>query len=86
MRRLEDHDGVGALIRRKLYKRIVQHEASKTIILIEKEEIWTLKSRVVWLKSGDENTFFFQNFAKDRKEFNTIWALDDPKGGFYFLS
>lgn len=34
-------------------------EAEWDILLIEKEEIWRLRSREVWLKSGDKNTIFF---------------------------
>jgi len=49
-------------------------------ILLDKEEEWRLKSRAIWLKSGDENTSFFHNFAKGRKSVNTIWSLKDEEG------
>lgn len=39
-----------------------------------------MKSRVVWLKAGDENSFFFHNYAKGRKNSNTIWKLKDEEG------
>jgi hypothetical protein len=39
-----------------------------------------LKSRAIWLKSGDENTKFFQAYAKGRKCSNTIWHLKDQDG------
>ena len=42
-------------------------------LLKEKEDSWRLKSRAIWLESGDENTNFFQAFAKGRRSVNTIW-------------
>ena len=47
---------------------------------MEKEEEWRLKSRVIWLKSGDENTKFFQKFTQGRKEANTIWDMKNEEG------
>ena len=47
---------------------------------IKEEEEWRLKSRAIWLKSGDENTSFFHNYAKGRKSANTIWSLKDEEG------
>jgi hypothetical protein len=32
-----------------------------------KEDKWRLKRKVPWLAEGDENTKFFQNYAKGRK-------------------
>jgi hypothetical protein len=34
----------------------------------------------LWLSCGDENTKFFQAFAKGRKMANTIWCLRDRAG------
>jgi len=39
-----------------------------------------LKSRAIWLKCGDENTKFFQAYAKGRKFTNSIWALNSAAG------
>jgi hypothetical protein len=39
-----------------------------------------LKSRAIWLEKGDENTKFFQAYAKGRKAENTIWSLKDQEG------
>lgn len=49
-------------------------------MLKEKEETWRLKSKAIWLESGDENTKFFQAYAKGRKNVNTIWYLKDQDG------
>jgi hypothetical protein len=48
--------------------------------LEEKEALWRLKSRAIWLTCGDENTKFFQAFAKGRKMANTIWGLKKRDG------
>eukprot|EP00253_Pinus_taeda_P008007 PITA_08007 len=60
--------------------RILSLEKLQNQILLEKEEEWRLKSRAIWLKSGDENTSFFHNYAKGRKSANTIWSLKDEEG------
>eukprot|EP00253_Pinus_taeda_P013921 PITA_13921 len=60
--------------------RILLLEKSQNQILLAKEEEWRLKSRAIWLKSGDENTSFFHNYAKGRKSANTIWSLKDEEG------
>lgn len=48
--------------------------------MLEKEEEWRLKSRAIWLKSGDENTKLFQAYAWGRKVANTIWDMMDEAG------
>eukprot|EP00253_Pinus_taeda_P002838 PITA_02838 len=60
--------------------RILHLEKLQNHILLAKEEEWRLKSRAIWLKSGNENTGFFHNFAKGRKSANTIWSLKDEEG------
>ena len=42
---------------------------------MEQEEVWRLKNREKWLKSGEKNTKCFQAYAKGRKYQNTIWSL-----------
>jgi len=59
---------------------LVKKEGRRNTLLQEKEETWRLKSRAVWLESGDENTKFFQAYAKGRKCANTIWKLEDLDG------
>eukprot|EP00253_Pinus_taeda_P025838 PITA_25838 len=60
--------------------RILQLEKGQNKILLDKEDEWRIKSRAIWLKSGDENTRFFHNYAKGRKSGNTIWSLKDEEG------
>jgi len=40
-----------------------------------------LKMREIWLAAGDENSKFFQNYAKGRKNTNMIWGLKMTEGG-----
>ena len=55
-------------------------EKQRSQILLDREEEWRLKSRAIWLLTGDENTKKFHNFAKDRRTMNTIWKLKDEEG------
>lgn len=55
--------------------RILLLESQRNQILLDREEELRLKSRAIWLKVGDENTRFFHNYAKGRKNSNKIWKL-----------
>jgi len=55
-------------------------EGRRNTLLREREESWRLKSRALWVKSGDDNTKFFHAYAKGRKSLNTIWKLSNPEG------
>jgi hypothetical protein len=55
-------------------------EARHRLLLAEQEEMWRLKSRAIWLENEDENTKFFQAYAKGRRDENTIWSLKDREG------
>ena len=46
----------------------------------DREDLWRLKGRAIWLLSGDENTKFFNAYGKGRKVHNAIWELQDDKG------
>lgn len=60
---------------------LIELENQKANILRLREESQRLRSRSIWLKFGDENSKFFQNYAKGRKVTNTIWNLPLPEGG-----
>ena len=60
--------------------KLIELEHQKDKILNKREEAWRLKSRAIWLKAGDENTNFSQNYAKGRKVTNMIWKLPLPNG------
>eukprot|EP00253_Pinus_taeda_P010579 PITA_10579 len=79
IRELEDPEA-DAYATQESKERIVNLEKSRAKILLDKEEEWKLKSRAIWLKEGDENTKFFHNYAKGRKNANTIWKLKDSEG------
>jgi len=47
---------------------------------VDKEALWRIKSRDIWLTCGDENTKFFHTYSKGRKMTNTIWGLQHGDG------
>lgn len=71
---LTDEKGTGYLSEasKSLLNQLI---GTKSRILQEKEELWRLKSRAIWLKAGDSNTKYFHNLANGRKASNTIWKL-----------
>lgn len=52
----------------------------RTKKLKDREEIWRLRSRAIWMHEGDENTNFYHKFSNGRKEVNTIWQLQNEQG------
>eukprot|EP00253_Pinus_taeda_P008941 PITA_08941 len=79
LRDSEDPEADGYL-NQETKDKILKLENQRSKILLEQEEEWRQKSRAIWLKAGDENTKFFHNYAKGRKNANTIWKLRDPDG------
>ena len=59
---------------------LLSWEKKRNDILCEREATWRMKSRAIWLQCGDENTKFFQAYAKGRKCSNTIWELPSAEG------
>ena len=41
------------------------------------EEEWRMKSRKIWLKGGDSNTYYFHKQTKSRLSFTMIKTLKD---------
>lgn len=75
---LESLEGDGYEMEEKK-RRIKAMEGERYRILKDNEEKWRLKSRDIWLEAGDENSKFFQNYAKGRKNTNTIWELKNDE-------
>ena len=48
-----------------------------TVAHIAEEKFWRLRSRQLWLKSGDKNTQYFHNSVKGRRNLNRILMLLD---------
>jgi hypothetical protein len=55
-------------------------EAERACILRADEDRWRLKSRALWLSSGDNNTRFFHQFASHRRNKKFIWDLESEDG------
>eukprot|EP00253_Pinus_taeda_P019452 PITA_19452 len=76
---LEDSGGIGYRTDES-WARLKDLELERKRILQNREESWRLKSRAIWLQAGDDNTKFFQNYAKGRKNSNTIWEMEKANG------
>ena len=74
--RIYNMDGGGMLNQMKKDV-LFQLEGRRFTLLMEKEETWRLKSRVIWMECGDDNTKLFHAYSKGRKATNTIWSLTD---------
>lgn len=48
------------------------------------EVFWMMKSRLTWLRSGDQNTKFFHVVTKNRRVHNRIKSLIDDEGKEWF--
>ncbi|XP_042950313.1 uncharacterized protein LOC122282426 [Carya illinoinensis] len=54
---------------------------NKVQLWLEREEVmWRQRSRIQWLKEGDQNTRFFHSSASMRRKRNTIQGLKDDQG------
>ena len=53
----------------------VELETALHKILRQEAEAWRLRSRILWLQGGDQNTKFFQNQCRDRQRWNTMSEL-----------
>jgi hypothetical protein len=42
---------------------------------LDKEKEWKVKSRALWIDVGDQNTKYFQNFARSKSNNNSVWKL-----------
>lgn len=47
----------------------------RNTLLRQEEEKWRLRSRALWLASGDRNTIFFHNVTSRNRNKNFIWDI-----------
>jgi exonuclease III len=57
-----------------------QMELERNNILRGVEEQWRLRSRAIWIKSGDNNTKFFHNYASHSRIRKHVWEITDENG------
>ena len=55
-------------------------EKTKEIFLSIEEKELRLKSRALWLEAGDKNSKFFHNYARHRRNINTISEIKNQEG------
>jgi hypothetical protein len=60
--------------------KLLEHDRNK--LLLAEEERWRLKSRALWIKSGDKNTKFFHHYASYRWNKKHIWEVKDDSDKF----
>ena len=58
----------------------IELETSMQKILRQEEEGWRLRSRILWLKGGDQNTKFFQNQCRKKQWRNTMREIKNEDG------
>lgn len=54
----------------------------RNLILLQEEMLWLQKSRIEWLKSGDNNKCFFHTSTVVRRRRNKIYMLMDIEGNW----
>jgi hypothetical protein len=59
---------------------LIRLETDRNIIQNSQEDRWRLKSRVLWIQSGDKNTRFFHQFANQRRISKHLWEIKDELG------
>ena len=79
MERLHLEMEVSTITKEQLVKEIELETKLQKISRQIKEE-WRLRSHILWLKGGDQNTKFFQNQCRDKKRWNTIRELKTKDG------
>jgi hypothetical protein len=55
-------------------------EATRLHMLQANEIRWRLKSRALWISSGDNNSRFFHRFASHRRNKKLIWEIEAENG------
>jgi len=55
-------------------------ECKRKKILHEEGESWRICSRVIWIRSGDNNTKFFHKVASHNRNQKHVWEIKDGNG------
>ena len=63
---LQESEG-GGYLTQETKTQLEKLENKKRKLLMDQEEVWCLKSRVILLESGDENTKFFSSICNREK-------------------
>jgi hypothetical protein len=58
-------------------------EQERNKLFFEEEARWRLKSRALWIKSGDNNTKYFHHFASYRRNNFFLWEIKDDQGNVH---
>jgi hypothetical protein len=58
-------------------------ELERNELLRGQEELWRLRSRAIWLSSGDSNTKKIHRVASNNRSRKHIWEISDDNGQIY---
>jgi hypothetical protein len=59
---------------------LIKLEFERNKHLKAQEDLWRLRSRAIWVQSGDQNTNFFHHFANHMRNSKHIWEIRDVNG------
>lgn len=62
---------------------LINLESERNKILKTHAELWRLKSRTLWVQSGDLNTQFFHQYANHRRISKHLWEIRDESVHVY---
>jgi hypothetical protein len=57
-------------------------ETERNALLKEEEDKWRLRSRALWLSSGDKNTRYFHKLTSYNRVRKHIWQIKNGEGDF----
>jgi hypothetical protein len=59
---------------------LIKLESERNKLLKSQEDLWRIRSRAIWVQSGDQNNKFFHQFANHRRNRKYIWEVCDVSG------
>jgi hypothetical protein len=62
------------------FSALKQSESERNSILKCEEEMWRLRSRALWLSSGDRNTRYFHKVVAHNRTKKHLWEIDTGDG------